>query len=321
MNPAPLLALAALLLPPPAPLSAESAGREVTKSELMSYIQDQDSDPACGVCLKAAHKYLADKTNSDLAKKTEGLAFIPAGAYRVGSPEGVGDSDERPAAEVSLDAFYIEKTEVTLKDYEQFVKLTGSNYPEWEAPNGKFNLTTGSDDYYRRMGPLIKTCRTCPVFGVSWGNARAYCAWKKRRLPTEAEWETAARAGSKEAYSFGDQPAVAGAYAWNETNSQEKPHPVGQKKPNKNGLFDMHGNVWEWMYDYYEKTYYAERPARNPQGPRMAKERVIRGGSWSTDTNSSRSGNRASSIDPNDDIGFRCAVSESDLSQQHDGGL
>lgn len=320
MKPATLFLLAALLCCGAGQLRAQF-GRGAGRSDLMGYIQGEGADPACGVCLKAAQKFFDEKKKAELATKTAGLALIPAGVYRVGSPETIGDPDERPAADITLDAFYMDKTEVTLKDYMQFAQTTSANYPEWAVPNGKFNMQTGKDNYYKRLKTLTATCPSCAVFGVTWSNARAYCAWKKRRLPTEAEWEAAARAGSAEAYSFGDIPTAAGPYAWYVDNSKNMPHAVGQKKPNKLGLHDMHGNVWEWVSDVYEKTYYAGRPARNPTGPASGKERVIRGGSWAGEVDATRSGNRASSKDANDDIGFRCVISEADLEQQRGNGF
>lgn len=320
MKPTPLLPLFALLLACAGPLSAQFS-RGDSKSELMSYIQGSGADPSCGVCLNAAQKYFDEKKKSEIASKSAGMALIPAGRYRLGSPDTIGDPDEHPATDTALDGFYIEKTEVTLKDYLQFMNATSANYPEWAAPNGKFNMETGKDDYYRRLKTLTKTCNTCPVFGVSWENANAYCLWKKRRLPTEAEWEAAARAGAKEAYSWGDLPTPGAAHAWIDDNSNNVPHPVGQKKPNKFGLYDMHGNVWEWVADIYDKTYYANRPDKNPPGPRVGKEHIIRGGSWAGDVDATRSGNRASSKSSNDDIGLRCAISEADLAQQRNSGF
>lgn len=301
-----------LLLLLAAPLGAQPA--PFGDSELLNYLRSPASDPACGVCLNSAVKFFSDRAKAELEKKTAGMALVPAGAYRLGSPDGVGDPDEAPGADVVLDAFYIDRTEVTLGDYMAFVKATGGNHPEWLKPGGKFNYETGADPYYRRLAGVIKTCGRCPVFGVTWENAKAYCASRARRLPTEAEWEAAARAGSAGKYSFGDSPAAAGDYAWYEVNSGETPHPVGQKKPNKLGIYDMHGNVWEWTADIYYAGAYASRPRRNPPAQQTGgREAVIRGGSWAFDADSMRSGNRASTRKPNDDIGFRCAVSESEL--------
>lgn len=298
----------------PCPLAAQRA--RYANSELLNYIRGDNTDPACGVCLTAADRHIEATTLERLQKRVTGMALVPGGKYLLGSPAGTGDPDEKPAAEINLSAFYIDKNEVTLGDYLHFARSTGGSYPEWSKPEGKFNIKTGSNKYYRRLEGITKTCDNCPVFGVTWEDANAYCRWKKRRLPTETEWEAAARGGSKEAFSFGPSETGAEAYAWLETNSGEIPHPVGTKKPNKYGLWDMHGNVWEWVSDVYNKAYYAARPARNPQGPDSGTEHVIRGGSWASDAYSARSGNRAGTIKPNDDIGFRCSLSETELSKK-----
>ncbi|HAT71839.1 MAG TPA: hypothetical protein DCS63_03390 [Elusimicrobia bacterium] len=311
---APALVLrSALVLFLAAPLAAQRLSPAAAESELLNYMRGDGADPACGVCINSARRHLEDAAREKLLKKTAGMALVPGGKRRLGSPEGVGDPDERPAADIILPPFYMDKTEATIGDYAQFTRATSGNYPEWLKPGGKFNISTGSEKYYRRLEGILKACDNCPVFGVAWADAAAYCRWKNKRLPTEAEWEAAARAGSEEAYSFGNSRHAAEDFAWLETNSGEVPHPVGAKKPNKHGLSDMHGNVWEWVADLYDKAYYSRRPSRNPKGPETGQEHVIRGGSWAFDTDSARSGNRASTQKPNDDIGFRCAVSESEL--------
>lgn len=298
-----------------APLAAQSVSRGAAESDLLNYIRGDNAVPACGICLNSALKHLENAEQEKLLKKTAGMARVPGGIHRLGSPEGTGDPDEKPAADIKLSSFYLDKTEVTIGNYAQFTRVTGANYPEWQKPGGKFNLATGSDKYYQHLEGLTRTCPACPVFGVTWEDAAAYCRWNKKRLPTEAEWEAAARAGSSDAYSF-KAPDKAEDFAWLQTNSEKAPHRTGTRKPNKYGLSDMHGNVWEWVSDFYDKTYYAQRPYKDPQGPLKGDEHVIRGGSWDFDADSARSGNRASTDSPNDDIGFRCAVSESELSKE-----
>jgi formylglycine-generating enzyme required for sulfatase activity len=304
---------AGLLLLSVSTLAEQRLSRGAAESELLRYMRGDGADPACGVCLNSARRHFEAVEREKLLKKTTGMALIPVGKYRLGSPEGLGSPDEKPAAEITLSPFYIDKTEVTIGDYLLFVRATDGDYPEWLRPGGKLNIETGSKKYYRRFKDLVKTCSACPVFGVTWANANAYCRWKDKRLPTEAEWEAAARSGSQEAYSFGASTAAPEAFAWIETNSGETPHPVGTRKPNKYGLSDMHGNVWEWVADFYSRNYYSQRPSQNPQGPETGQEHAIRGGSWASDADSARAGNRASNDTANDDIGFRCAVSESEL--------
>jgi formylglycine-generating enzyme required for sulfatase activity len=105
-------------------------------------------------------------------------------------------------------------------------------------------------------------------------------AGRRYRVPTEAEWEYACRAGSKTAFSFGNEAADLGSHAWYSANSNEMTHAVGGKKPNAFGLYDMHGNVWEWCSDWYDENYYASSPAIDPKGPDSGSFRVLRGGSW-----------------------------------------
>lgn len=279
-------------------------------ARVLSYINSPEADKACGVCVASADRFMKTRQATALREKTKDMVLLPAGEYQIGSPDGAGDPDEHPRHGVYLDAFYIDKYETTIGDYMKFVDVTGGDHPEWARPQGKFNIDTGKEDYYKRLYSVLKNCRTCPVTGVSSKNAQAYCAAKNRRLPTEAEWEAAARGGSQSEFSFGDDGAMAWDYAWYEVNSGLKLHPVGEKKPNGLGIYDMHGNVWEWVSDYYEKWLYQKPQTRNPKGPERGEEHVIRGGSWASDLTSARSANRASNDRPNDDIGFRCAVSE-----------
>jgi len=126
---------------------------------------------------------------------------------------------------------------------------------------------------------------------VSWNDAVEFCrrlsklpeekaAGHVYRLPTEAEWEYACRAGTTTEYSFGDFESQLGEYAWFNGNSDETTHPVGQKKANPWGLYEMHGNVWEWCQDWHSADYYGSSPPADPQGPTRGSSRVLRGGSW-----------------------------------------
>jgi len=123
-----------------------------------------------------------------------------------------------------------------------------------------------------------------PVVQVSWNDAKAFCDWLSKKsgktvvLPTEAQWEYACRAGSKTRFSFGDSDKGIANYAWHAANATGTPHPVGQKKPNAWGLYDMHGNVWEWCADWYGPS--SKEGAADPQGPASGDQRVLRGGAW-----------------------------------------
>jgi formylglycine-generating enzyme required for sulfatase activity len=167
-----------------------------------------------------------------------------------------------------------------------------------------------------------------PVDTVSWNEAQEFLrklsareGGKPYRLPTEAEWEYACRAGSTGAYYFGDNVAMLGEYAWYTKTrfvglakalfAIKGPHPVGQLKPNAWGLYDMLGNVWEWVQDWYVADYYKQRPNPDcdPQGPEKGKSRVLRGGSWGNEVRGVRVSVRFL-VEPglrNDYLGFRCA--------------
>ncbi len=286
-------------------------GSNLLPGEILSHITSPSADSSCQVCLTSANKFLGEQKAAELRKKTNNMVRIPPGEHKIGSPDGVGDPDERPQRQIYLDAFYIDKNETTIAEYMRFARDTSGNYPEWAQPGGKFNIETGKEPYYKRLAGLLKTCTDCPAIGVTAKNAEAYCGSRNKRLPTEAEWEAAARGGTDSEFSFGNDPSAAGDSAWYDKNSEQTPHPVGQKKPNPYGLHDMHGNVWEWVSNFYEKWDYKESPKRNPKGPETGTEHVIRGGAWSYDAAALRSANRASNAKPNDDIGFRCAISES----------
>jgi formylglycine-generating enzyme required for sulfatase activity len=162
------------------------------------------------------------------------------------------------------------------------------------------------------------------VINVSWQDAEAYCKWLSQetgqiyRLPTEAEWEYACRAGSELIWCFGDDPRSLGPYAWYEKNSDKKTQSVGEKKANAWGIYDMHGNVYEWCGDWYKGDFYTDSPVSNPSvdaGPvdyqviRHATYHVIRGGSWGSRARHCRSAYRSrfGPVGRDDSIGFRCA--------------
>jgi formylglycine-generating enzyme required for sulfatase activity len=190
------------------------------------------------------------------------LVWVPPGRFQMGSEKGGGD--ERPIHPVELTkGFYLGKYPVT---NEQYAKFLATRPEHVEAPEywdeRKFNQPQQ------------------PVVGVSWEDAAAFCHWMGGRLPTEAEWEYACRAGSPYEYCFGDDEKLLGDYAWFAKNSGGRTQPVGGKLPNAWGLHDVHGNVWEWCQDPYEDTYYSRSPAQDPPGPDSGSFRVLRGGSW-----------------------------------------
>lgn len=189
------------------------------------------------------------------------MVFVKGGTFTMGCTSEQSDCDdyEKPAHQVTVSDFRMGKYEVTQK---QWTEIIGSN------PSS------------------FKNCEDCPVENVSWNDVQEFIkqlnrkTGKNYRLPTEAEWEYAARGGSS-----GSPTLYAGSnnideVAWYDGNSGSKTHPVGQKKPNELGLYDISGNVWEWCSDWYGSDYYKNSPRNNPQGPASGSYRVLRGGCW-----------------------------------------
>ena len=218
------------------------------------------------------------------------LVLIPAGKFLMGVE---ADAEENPVHEVSMDSFYIDKYEVTNEQYHAFCQARSHELPElW-----------GMDEF--RCGPDFPDH---PVVGVSWQDAKDYAEWCGKRLPTEAEWEVAARGGLVgRDYPNGKplDPETAN-YAGADRRGTMA---VGSFPANGFGLHDMSGNVVEWVGDFYEKNFYRNSPTKNPKGPERGKFRVIRGGGWHSGPYCSRVGFRnalpGNWIDFN--VGFRCA--------------
>jgi sulfatase modifying factor 1 len=207
----------------------------------------------------------------ELRNKKDGstLVLVPAGDFLMGGDAGF--PNERPVHRVRLDAFYIGKGPVTNTQYEQFVQETGHRVPHLDDPRA----ARENWDVRRQTYPPGR--RDHPVVVVSWRDAVAYCAWAGGRLPTEAEWEKAARGGLEgKLYPWGDAADPGRA----NYDSPAGTTPVGSYPPNGYGLHDMAGNVWEWVADWYDAKYYASSPAANPPGPAQGSVRVLRGGAW-----------------------------------------
>jgi hypothetical protein len=183
---------------------------------------------------------------------------------------------------------------------------------------GKYEVTQAQWEAVMGNNPSYFKGRNNPVEWVSWHDVQAFITklnqkegMNKYRLPTEAEWEYAARAGTTSTYSFGDDAGALGRYAWyGEDENSGSTHPVGQKEPNAWGLYDMHGNVWEWVQDRYGEHYYSNSPAIDPKGPPSGM-RVFRGGFWGNLAKLCRSAGRGfvSSDFQDSAVGFRLAFS------------
>jgi len=208
------------------------------------------------------------------------MIYIPAGEFTMGSQEV--EDDEKPPHQVYLDGYWMGKYEVTIRQYLQFARDTGSHFPKWLEKGNEYNIETGTNDYYKEF----VADETCPVVGIYWKDAMAYCDWLsqqtglKFKLPTEAQWEQAARGTDGRPYPWGDREPD-GTLA-NFNYNIRKTTPVGSYPSGASpyGLLDMAGNVWEWCRDWYDEDYYANSPQKNPMGPASGSFRVIRGGGW-----------------------------------------
>jgi formylglycine-generating enzyme required for sulfatase activity len=220
----------------------------------------------------------------------DGLKYvwIPSGTFMMGCSPGDTEcsDDEKPVHQVTFTkGFWMGQTQVTVGAYRRFAGSTGVQMP----PAPDFN--TGLND------------QEMPIVDVTWDDGQAYCNWAGGRLPTEAEWEYAARAGSTEA-RYGPLDDV----AWYSDNSGGKTHEVGKKRANGFGLYDVLGNVWEWVNDWHDEKYYQDSPAQDPTGPASGQFRVLRGGSWYNKPRDARVSGRHRTL-PDlrlDNFGFRC---------------
>lgn len=210
------------------------------------------------------------------------LVLIPGGCFEMGSDSG--EKDEKPVHRVHVDSFYLGKAEVTIWEYLECVYDGACGLPSW------WNRNFFDEAYVHASGT---EWLRMPVVGVSWDDANKFCAWKgaSYRLPTEAEWEYAARGGVSEAYPWGKDFGNAAQYAVVEKRLSA----VMSRAPNRLGVYDMIGNAWEWCNDRYDRGYYAVSETNNPQGPKNTrrKYRVVRGGAWNEYPWNLRSANRS----------------------------
>ena len=226
----------------------------------------------------------------------DNMIFVKGGSFQMGSNNG--DSDEKPIHTVTVSDFYIGKYEVTNREYIEFLNAkgvssngsySGTEYIDMDDEDCAIGYRNGK--FYFK-GSSYANDEDCSVIEVTWYGADAYCKWKGGRLPTEAEWEYAARGGIKSnGYKYSGSNNC-GDVAWYYNNSGSKTHPVGQKMPNELGIYDMSGNVWEWCSDWYYSNYYSKSPNSNPKGPTSGTYRVWRGGSWNDEASYYRVANR-----------------------------
>ena len=275
-------------------------------------------------------------TKPETPSETSEMALIPAGSFQMGDTfNEIGGSSERPVHTVYVDAFYMDVCEVTNAQYKAFCDAAGHAYPP----------ISGSAWYNHVPANYFTDCPDYPVACVNWYDAVQYCNWRSReegleecydedtwgcdfgkngyRLPTEAEWEVAARGGLEgKRYPWGDDDPYGHANhgAWNNSGEYRSdmidfgytdkrgPTPVGSYAPNGYGLYDMAGNLWAWCNDWYDSGYYSKSPENNPTGPSTGTYRVLRGGSWDRNQAVVRCAIRLYSYPTGsyNNIGFRC---------------
>lgn len=268
-------------------------------------------------------KALSEKNSAD---NYSNMAHIPAGNFYMGSPFQQTTKyynqcktfdkscklwwfrDERPRHSVYLKEYWIDRYEATNADYMEFVLATGAHSALDDSCE-----TKGCKDGNLWDGVSFpKVISEQPVIQVSWHDADAYCRWRGKRLPTEAEWEKAARGPSGKLYPWGNEPVTRDRAVYKKKWQGIKTlAPVGShpKGASIYGVHDMAGNVWEWVSDWYQLDYYRNSPLRNPQGPPDGKYKIVRGGSWINNPDTLHGAFRRWSLPEVrfNDTGFRCA--------------
>ena len=267
------------------------------------------------------------------------MMLIPAGTFVMGDEKGL--DDEKPVHKVTIaKPFYLGKQEVTVEQFRRFTEATGyvTDAEKGTGFLGAFGWSASTKDFqrdakYSWRNTGFHQSETHPVVNASWNDAMQFCAWMSTqggetfRLPTEAEWEYACRAGTTTSYAHGDDSEelakvgnVADAAFAAEfpelkglikaSDGYARTSPAGQFLPNRFGLHDMHGGVWEWCADWYNAEYYAKSPTNDPKGPATGEERVYRGGGWFNCARGCRSASRSGTIPENRNLtlGFRIAL-------------
>ncbi len=238
-------------------------------------------------------RYRSREKTASIQSHEGSMAVVPAGEFIMGS--SMGEADEQPVHWVYVGTFFMDTYQVSVSQYARFLDATSQEAPpDWSIMN--------RSQHQKR-----------PVANVDWADAQAYCTWAGKRLPTEAEWEKAARGTDGRTYPWGNEHptkffANVSRDNWNNHGALT---PVGTFQEGKSpyGIYDMAGNVWEWVNDWYDPDYYKTSPSKNPTGPSTGESKVIRGGSWGSGPDALRAANREihSPSIRGLGTGFRCA--------------
>jgi formylglycine-generating enzyme len=263
------------------------SGREEARSRQTQVVKGPPSDPT-----RFAHLRIAK-----LGKDAAPMVFVPEATFWMGTREEIGEFDEKPAREVNIRSYFIDLYEVTNAQYQKFIEAT--RRPRQE-------VMVFFDDVSVLFQP------TLPAVGVSWFDANAYCAWSEKRLPTEAEWEHAARGDDQRQWPWGASFIEGTANIRGEEDGFTYTSPVGGYEAGRSafGLYDMSGNALEWVWDWYSEFFYKEGQVTLPKGPDEGMTKTLRGGSWDNSMNDARTTKRYA-VSPNRKeatIGFRCAM-------------
>ncbi|MFH1718509.1 MAG: SUMF1/EgtB/PvdO family nonheme iron enzyme, partial [Planctomycetota bacterium] len=259
---------------------------------------------------KPASEYTETVTTQNGEKISFKMVPIPGGTFVMGSPENEAGhkEDEGPQHQVRVDPFYLCTTETTIELFMAYYQETVSAKRDFDigneaekSPGEGIDAVTGPTPVYGDM--TMGYGKQNPAMGMTWHNAMTFCKWvslktgREYRLPTEAEWEYASRTGTTNVFGFANTAAELKDFAWYEATADSETNEVGKKKPNAWGLYDVSGNVREWVYDFYSPTAYKEAsektPAVNPKGPKEGKVHVARGGDYSSTQDELRCAARA----------------------------
>jgi formylglycine-generating enzyme required for sulfatase activity len=319
MQPTPAVSTPAQVAPPavpapptPAPSSSQPAvppavavepERKVSPKPVPPVTaEEKPPPPAIGMEARAPKPVLPPALEKAIVGRDGApMVLVPVGEFMMGSPA----EEDAPPHRVYLDAFYIDRHELTNARYLKFVEATRHRAPQ-HVVDPQYDLWAGTT-FSQGVADL-------PVVNVDWSDADAYCRWAGKRLPTEAEWEKAARGTDGRQYPWGNEaPSFARLNFSRHWQGAHTLQPVGNYEEGNSpyGAQDMAGNVWEWVGDWYDTGSYAAGPERNPQGPPSGFSKILRGGSWTNSADTVRATHRREEAPEvrNSDSGFRCARS------------